>query len=212
MPHKRSGPKCLKLQPAVAYEHLREHARSLPSLRPPAGYLDPARAAAAPGPGGSAAPADAAPGPDVETDPVGWLRKIASDPAVLERVGSDKARALSAVVSVLIRHQDSAARAARAVPPEDVIKMLRALAEAFAGHLHDTGAHRLAVRLLSLCRQTFGLDLAAANPSAASLLEHEIRLDANETLIAVQRDLDAATRAVPAAPPPEPERLTPCPP
>ena len=183
LPHQRRG-RLILVQPAAAYEHLARHGRRTAHLRRPD--------AAAPAAG---AQTPALPEAD---DAASVLDRLARDPAHVVQMGPEAARVMILAAEALRRRGESDARGAALVRPAEAARMVRSVAEAFAWHVQEEGARRLASRLLSVLRTQFGTDLTAVHQQAHQVLVELIQTDANATIAAVRRQADEETRGVPA--------------
>lgn len=150
-----------------AFKHFEEHGRRPSGLRPP-------------------------PGPEPEVPALGKplspeIRRIIGDVDLAEIDLHDLSRQLllaganesliKTAVAVAREHRgkrDSAIKAGKSFPPDDVVRMLRGHAELFIEEF-EAGEARCAGELLRVIRTTFNVDLVAKNPAALTVLQGVMR-------------------------------------
>jgi len=172
-------------RPGEAYAHLLRHSRCK-NLVPPPGYGE------APAPAAAADPAPA--GDDAgEHDLVDMLRRLIRD---LERqaagkISSDQLRAIAQAVQAAEKLLDRREKALLKFDPDQVVRMLKANAEAWCLSVRDNLAPVAAADVVKYVRETFGVDLVALNTDAVVFLTARIQAVGNNvTLPAVQKKLD----------------------
>jgi hypothetical protein len=168
LPHRWVGHR-IQVQPAVAFEHLRQHAQKM-SVQTPAGAGTNDNALSITTTNGSTTAAA-----DV-------LERLASDPTFVQQHGTEVARAMISARSELRRAAGDRAKASALLTPEEFSKGLRAAMALFVSHVEDVGAKRCAARLLGFIRKHFDVDLVDKNPAAMGLIEREVREDYNCSL------------------------------
>ena len=154
-------------QPAVAFEHLCQHAQKM-SVQTPAGLNKNALSITTTANGNTTAA-------DV-------LERLASDPEFVRQHGTEVARAMISARSELRRAAGDLAKASTLLTPEEFSKGLRAAMSLFVSHVEDVGAKRCATRIMGFIRKHFDVDLVDRNPAALELIERELREDHNCSL------------------------------
>jgi hypothetical protein len=166
LPHRWVGHR-IQVQPAVAYEHLQQHAPKM-AVQTPAG-LNKNTLSITTTANGSTTAADV-------------LERLASDPEFVRQHGTEVARAMISARSELRRAAGDLAKASTLLTPEEFSKGLRAAMSLFVSHVEDVGAKRCATRIMGFIRKHFDVDLVDRNPAALGLLERELREDYNCSL------------------------------
>jgi hypothetical protein len=156
----------IQVQPAAAFEHLRQYARKM-SLQTPAGLDEKTNTRAT------------TIGRKVTAN---ILEQLASSPDIVREHGTEVARAMISASSELRRAAGDRAKTLSVLTPEEYSKGLRAAMQLFVSHVEDMGARRCSARVLGFIRKQFGVDLVDRHPAAAALLERELREDHNSSL------------------------------
>lgn len=159
------GAKCV--QASAAYEHLLAHGKGLfKGLHSPEGYETEKNV-------------DSKGGPKFDPDIVAALAGV--DPADVDPhelawkllcagVSREKIQSAVQVANSIQRKHDAAVRAGKNIPPDDVVRMLRAHTELFTDEV-DQGSARFSAELLRIIRETFNVDLSAKNKDAVTIIE-----------------------------------------
>jgi hypothetical protein len=183
------GVRCV--QPAMAADHLRQHARCA------------AGAADAPI-SGTSVDASTSPGaPTIDPEIVAALGGV--DPYTLPGhelaqrlaiagVSEGRVRALVGAVNAKQRHHEAELRAGKNLAPEDVVRMLRSGAMLFCEQI-DECAPRWAAELLRILRQEYGLETAKFS-NATARLEDFYREQANSVIIALRKEVNDQIQGV----------------
>jgi hypothetical protein len=181
LPHRWVGHR-IQVQPAAAFEHLRQHAQKM-SVQTPAGLTENALSTTTTNNGNTTAAADV-------------LERLASDPTFVQQHGTEVARAMISARSELRRAAGDRAKASALLTPEEFSKGLRAAMVLFVSQVEDVGAKRCTARLLGFIRKHFDVDLVDKNPAAMGLIEREIREDHNCTLREFCQAIEDKSRGV----------------
>jgi len=168
----------LCVDPNEAYAHLVRY-----GSRKPAGLHRP--------PGGESETNSQTPAVAVDQeikDALGGIEPASIDPHELAwkllcaGVDNDKIKTAVAVARELRGKKDSALKAGKSLPPDDVVRMLRGLGELFVDEIM-AGEERCAAELLKIIRGRMGIDLGAKHPDASIMLRGVLREVLGESVI-----------------------------
>jgi hypothetical protein len=128
-------------------------------------------------------------------DPDAVIRRLATDPGLVEALGHARARVMVQAGEAHRRAKQAEAKAAEMLTPDEFVRNLHGFMGLFCEHVEEIGAKRLAAKLMTLLRQQFGVDLAG-HASAASIIEHSIREDHNCSLSEFRRECEEGCKRV----------------
>lgn len=183
-----------RVRPGQAYDHIIAHAkRRPPTLQKPLGYestagsqsdldqalneLDPAIKAAL----------------EVDITAVDLHELVVK--LVASGASDSKIRACSTAANAIQKKRADTARAGKNVPPEDVVRMLRAHGELYVQEI-EASASRFASELLDTIRKQLGPDLAKSNPAAAEILANSFLEVSNSVILSVRKKIEDQVHGV----------------
>lgn len=161
LPHRLDGSQGrYKVQTAVAYEFLLQHAKRVPKgLHAPPGYVTAAQAEA------SAMPAV----PIELREPLERLREAVSSPAIMASLGHEHVRVLAAAVDVLRRDAEAKEKLSKRYSEEEVCRMMQAVGQEWVRQ-YVLFAPYLADKVVAWLAERFLIQLAEKNISARQML------------------------------------------
>lgn len=174
------GRKCV--QPSAAYRHLLAHGRGkFATLKAPPGFddLQPTAQADSKFDREIVAALDGIDPSTVDPHELSWKLLCAG-------VSREKIQSAVAVANSIQRKHDAAVRAGKNIPPDDVVRMLRAHVELFVDEV-DEGSARFAADILRLLREKFGYDLSAKNKDAVEIIDQFHRENFGNGVIGAMR-------------------------
>jgi hypothetical protein len=129
------------------------------------------------------------------TDPDSVIRRLATDPALVESLGHARARVMVQAGEAHRRAKQAEAAAAKMLTPDEFVTNLHGFGMRFCEHVEEIGARRLTSKIITLMRQHFNVDLSA-HAGSASIIEHAIRVDHNVSLSEFRRECEEECRRV----------------
>jgi hypothetical protein len=123
------------------------------------------------------------------------VHQLVTDPSLIEHVSADRIRALTQIETLLVRREEYETKKARLIPMDEVLGMLRSLAEVMRDEVDSAGAAR-AAREVSTWLRSMGLNLSERGPGRLAELENIIRASANDTLAAIGERLQEQSSGV----------------
>jgi hypothetical protein len=182
------------VQPALAYDHIRQHSKRLPpGLHPPPGYDGDAGA-----PPAGPIPVEFGQGRDDDgadtADLFSLLAKL-SDSKEREKYKPSEIHALAAAARGVLAKQDSDRKAASSIEAAEVIEMIKDHRGVFVEEI-DGAAPADATALVKWCRENLDIDLTAKNISAVQLLEQWLCERSNRILASLSKRVDEQVAGV----------------
>lgn len=129
------------------------------------------------------------------TDLKDVIHQLVTDPSLIEHVSADRIRALTQIETLLVRREEYETKKARLIPMDDVLGMLRSLAEVMRDEVDSAGAARAAREVCTWLR-SMGVNLSEKGPGRLAELENIIRASANDTLAAIGERLQEQSSGV----------------
>lgn len=161
LPHRLDGSRGIyKVQAAVAYEFLLQHAERVPKgLHAPAGYVTAAQAEAS-----------ATPAVSIELrEPLERLREAVSSPVLMASLGHEHVRVLAAAVDVLRRDAEAKEKLSKRYSEEEVCRMIQGVGQEWVRQ-YVLFAPYLADKVVTWLAERFLIQLAEKNISARQML------------------------------------------